>query len=104
MRMTFNAMKGVAKDILAVQSYGVTAIKRKSNTAEDDIKYENEIDNFERLASAFSMLGLVTADEVKEIRGKKYRKSDILAIKNGEAWMCACAKTVLPMPFVVTEI
>lgn len=101
MRMTVDAMKKVAKDILVIQKYVICKYrKRADKTVDDDVIIDFAKDDFDGLASAFVMLGLVTPSECDAISKSSPKKSDIDIIKTSPEWMCASSKTD-NMPFDV---
>lgn len=101
MRMTVDAMKSVAKDILRLYGYEISKASKNGKSAEAEINIDIEKDNFESLASAFMMLGLMSQEDFMEIKKTKIKKSEVDEIHNKKEWMCAVSKTDLPMPFIV---
>lgn len=103
MRMTVDAMKKVAKDILVIQRYVICRNrKRADKTVDDEVAIDFAKDDFEGLASAFVMLGLVSRNECDAIAKFSPKKADIDIIKKSPEWMCASSKTD-NMPFDVAS-
>lgn len=104
MRMTMEAMKNVAKNIILLNNYAIQKAKRDCKCAEKDIEIEASKDCLESIGSAFIMLGLMTNEEFKELRGKRISKKDAEEIMSSKAWLCATAKTDFPLPFSISGI
>lgn len=96
MRLTFNELRNMARQILTVKSAELAKASDKATSAEDEIKTELAKTEYESLGSALAMLGLVTDDDRADIKKSRVTKKMLKEISMSELWACGSAKTDTP--------
>lgn len=97
MRLTFDKLRVMARQILTVKSAELAKATDKGVSAEDEIKAECLKAEYDSIGSALAMLGLVTDDERNDIKKSRVSKKSLKEIAGSELWTCGSAKTDTPI-------
>ena len=97
MRLTFDKLRIMARQILMVKSAELAKATDKALSAEDEIKVECLKYEYDSIGSALAMLGLVTDAECNDIKKSCISKKSLKEIAGSELWTCGSAKTDNPI-------